>query len=204
PPRTEGEGNKLAVCLHPWGWMGGRLNDPVLQMVMKPLHARGYHVVRYNSRGVGKSTGWPSFTGLSEVGDLQALVEWALERVGDVRSVVILGYSYGSLIASQQPLLAGIPTSHLLLSYPLGVRGWLTLFRARYQERLEELCGDPAANVLVIFGDCDEFTSVGRYRSWRGGLEGGQVEFIEVAGGTHFWGGVEGDSVVDSMARWLA
>ncbi|KAJ7773100.1 Alpha/Beta hydrolase protein [Mycena metata] len=209
PPPSSGE-HKLAVCLHPWSWLGGRMDDPVLHMLAKPLHARGYHVLRYNSRGVGRSTGWASFTGLSEVGDLEALVEWALERVGEVRRVVIVGYSYGSLIASQQPLLANIPTSHLLLSYPLGVRGWLTLFKARYQERLEALLRDPKANVLVVFGDCDEFTGVGRYRTWGGVLEGigggkgtGKVECVEVKGGSHFWRDRDGKAVVERLVGWL-
>ncbi|KAJ7034920.1 Alpha/Beta hydrolase protein [Mycena alexandri] len=206
PPSADGPGHRLAVCLHPWSWLGGRMDDPVLQMLTKPLHARGYHVLRYNSRGVGRSTGWASFTGLSEVGDLEALVEWALERVGEVRGVVIVGYSYGSLIASQQSLLANIPTSHLLLSYPLGVRGWLTLFKARYQERLEALLRDAKANVLVVFGDCDEFTGAGRYRAWRSGLEGiggGKVECVEVEGGTHFWRDKDGEEVVERMVGWL-
>jgi hypothetical protein len=22
------QGNKLAICLHPWSWLGGRKNDP--------------------------------------------------------------------------------------------------------------------------------------------------------------------------------
>jgi alpha/beta superfamily hydrolase len=63
-------------------------------MLMEPLHARGYHVLRYNSRGVGKSTGWASFTGLSEAGDLAALIEWGIDTVKDVRSVVVLVTCY--------------------------------------------------------------------------------------------------------------
>lgn len=25
---TQNVGNKLAICLHPWSWLGGRMNDP--------------------------------------------------------------------------------------------------------------------------------------------------------------------------------
>ena len=25
---SENQGNKLAVCLHPWSWVGGRKDDP--------------------------------------------------------------------------------------------------------------------------------------------------------------------------------
>jgi len=207
PPPIAGNALKLAVCLHPWSWLGGRMNDPVLLSLMEPLHAKGYHVLRYNSRGVGRSTGWASFTGSSEASDLDALIEWAIATVGDVRSVVVLGYSYGSLIASLQPIieLAGVETSHILISYPLGVRGWLTLFKSRYEETVKELLRNPAANVLVVFGDCDEFTSVATYRTWTGMLEEvatGKLKCVEI-GGTHFWRDSDGDELVEIVAKWL-
>ena len=58
--------------------------------LIEPLTSKGYHVLRYNSRGVGTSTGRASFTGFSEVEDLEAVVQWALDRVPDIRSLVIL------------------------------------------------------------------------------------------------------------------
>jgi len=207
PPPNASNARKLAVCLHPWSWLGGRWNDPVLQMLQTPLHARGYHVLRYNSRGVGRSTGWASFTGLSEASDLAALIEWGIDEVKDVRSVVVLGYSYGSLIASLQPILPNIPTSHILISYPLGVRGWLTLFKSsRYEEALKELLRDPASNVLVVAGDCDQFTSSGAYRTWKNTLEMAPVaklKCVEVKDGSHFWRDDDGDELVQLVTGWL-
>lgn len=141
----------------------------------EPLHAQSYHVLRFNSRGVGKSSGWPSFTGFSEAKDLEALVRWAIETVKDVRSLAIIvrmsfsmiigctqcricpgtqGYSHGSLVASLHPTLPGIRTKHMLLSYPLGPRGWLTFFHTRtYSTQLKNLIRNPEADVLVVFGD---------------------------------------------------
>lgn len=58
--------------------------------LIEPLTSKGYHVLRYNSRGVGASTGRASFTGFSEVEDLEAVVQWALDRVPDIQSLVIL------------------------------------------------------------------------------------------------------------------
>ncbi|KAJ7274511.1 Alpha/Beta hydrolase protein [Mycena haematopus] len=205
PPSNDTDVRKLAVCLHPWSWLGGRWNDPVLHMLMEPLHARGYHVLRYNSRGVGKSTGWPSFTGLSEASDLAALIEWALDKLGDVRSVVVLGYSYGALIASLQPVLR-IPTSHILLSYPVGVRGWLTMFKSRYAEALKELLRDPASNVLIVVGDSDQFTSAAAYRTWKNTLETSRatkLKWVEVKDGSHFWRDNDGDELVELVSEWV-
>ena len=62
----------------------------VLQTVTLPLLRRNYHILRFNSRGVGRSTGWSSFTGTNEGMDLRALVQWGLDNVLDVHSVVIV------------------------------------------------------------------------------------------------------------------
>lgn len=47
-------------------------------------------MVYYNSRGVGKSTGWPSLTGKTEGGDLEALVQQFLEGHPHVNSVTFI------------------------------------------------------------------------------------------------------------------
>ncbi|TCD63336.1 hypothetical protein EIP91_005655 [Steccherinum ochraceum] len=187
---------KLAVCLHPWSWLGGRMDDPVLQGVKKPLLERGYYVLRYNSRGVGKSSGWPSLTGTTEAQDLLELLRWAVDTIQGVKQVVIFGYSHGSLIASLFPLLPDpIQVSHVLLSYPLGPRSWLTAFRGKhYTNTLNTLLRDPKSKVLVVYGDLDEFTGVESYDAWADGLEEeaqgdgkGELTVERVHGATHFW-----------------
>jgi alpha/beta superfamily hydrolase len=105
---VSGEGEKLAICLHPWSRLGGSMNDPcvsrmtifeskrsdgsdrVLHMLTETLERLHYHVLRYNCRGVGRSTGWASLTGLAEGKDLEEVIAWALETIPDVRSVVII------------------------------------------------------------------------------------------------------------------
>lgn len=58
---------------------------------MHPLtHYLKFHVLRYNARGVGRSSGWKSFTGLQEGEDLRELVQYALKRLGDVRQVAFI------------------------------------------------------------------------------------------------------------------
>ena len=63
----------------------------VLQALVHPLtHYLKFHVLRYNARGVGRSSGWKSFTGLQEGEDLRELVQYALKRLGDVRQVAFI------------------------------------------------------------------------------------------------------------------
>jgi len=47
-------------------------------------------ILLFNSRGVGESSGWPSFTGLTEAKDLEELVQWGLGAVKKVKSVVLI------------------------------------------------------------------------------------------------------------------
>ncbi|KAF8905042.1 Alpha/Beta hydrolase protein [Gymnopilus junonius] len=196
--------NKLAVCLHPWSWLGGRKDDPVLSYLAEPLLSQDYYVLRYNSRGVGGSSGWASLTGFREAEDLKATTAWALDKISNVNSLVILGYSHGSLVASMHPVLDSVKTSHILLSYPLGPRTFLTLFNSSsYTKALNELIQHPQSNVLVIYGDCDEFTSQSNYKAWAPGLESENVEIHEVEGASHFWHGHSAETLGEIVNRWL-
>ena len=201
----------------------------MLKSLEQPLHSHDYIVICYNSRGVGRSTGWSSFTGLSEAKDLEDLVQWGLETYPNVRSVLIVvrrststsfqvpivlykGYSHGSLIASLQSILpAPVKTSHILISYPLGTRGLLTLFRSStYASALRSLIQSPTGNVLVIYGDKDEFTSGSKYDIWSEELQNdakgdgkGRLKVVKVAGGSHFWRVIDGKEMTDAVGQWL-
>jgi hypothetical protein len=61
----------------------------VLESLEEPLLRKGYHVVRYNSRGVGRSRGRSSFTGDAEAKDLEEVVAWAMSLLPNVSSVAI-------------------------------------------------------------------------------------------------------------------
>ena len=61
----------------------------VLQILTDPLLERGYDVLRYNSRGVGNSTGWASFTGSREAEDLKELVQWARSKMPHLESLIL-------------------------------------------------------------------------------------------------------------------
>ena len=85
----------------------------MLKSLSIPLFAKGYHVLRYNSRGVGRTTGWASFTGIQESEDLRGkriliqvrrvlhwhlslllypkeLIDWALTKLSNVQHILII------------------------------------------------------------------------------------------------------------------
>jgi len=101
------------------------------------------------------------------------------------------------------PVMPSVKTSHLLLSYPLGHRSWLTLFNSStYTKALDDVLQHPESNVLVIFGDKDEFTSQSSYRKWTSELKG-NVEIAEVVDGSHFWHGRSAQELVKLVRKWL-
>ncbi|KAF9234624.1 Alpha/Beta hydrolase protein [Melanogaster broomeanus] len=193
-PAPECNSTRAAFCLHPWSWLGGSMYDPTVQTIVRSLKDNDFYVVYYNSRGVGKSTGWPSFTGKVEGSDLKELVHEFLEEHPQINSVTFIGYSHGSLIVTLHPVLPQhIKTSYVLLSYPLSPRGLLTMFNTKmYSSALTWLLRDAGVSLLVIYGDQDDFTSHSKYKAWTELLkktEGAkaQLEIASVAKAGHFW-----------------
>lgn len=58
--------------------------------MIEPLQLKDYHVLRYNSRGVGSSSGWGSLTGFNEAKDLEALLFWAIEHLSNIQVVALI------------------------------------------------------------------------------------------------------------------
>lgn len=82
----------------------------------------------------------------------------------------------------------------------------LTAFHHQnHRAALQKLASDSKANVLVIYGDRDDFTSVRNYRVWAEGLteKGGRVRVDEVAEGSHFWYGRPMETLLDIVRKWL-
>lgn len=182
-------------------------------MLTRLLQDKNYYVIRYNSRGVGKSSGWPSLTGKAEGEDLEALVQDFLVEKPEIDSLTVIvsttsckmsmhssltqalqGYSHGSLIASLHPVLnPKVKTSHILLSYPISPRGLLTMFHTgMYNSALHDTLCNPDARLLLIYGDKDEFTSKSKYDEWIDILmrtDGLKAKFdaVPVTDANHFW-----------------
>ena len=79
----------------------------VLRSFRDVLKSRGFYLIFYNSRGVGGSSGWPSFSGLQEGQDLQEIVQWGLDYLTDVRHVLLL-VKHASLL-SEPPVTHNLP-----------------------------------------------------------------------------------------------
>lgn len=106
------------------------------------------------------------------------------------------------------PLLpAPTKTFHILLSYPMSVRGLITLFHgATYETALHDLVQNPRSSVLVLYGNHDQFTSLQRYEQWASRLRAeakGNLSTVLINGGDHFWGQRAGEEMCMAVGRWL-
>ncbi len=87
----------IAVVCHPHPLHGGTLTNKVVHMVAKAFIELGVETLRFNFRGVGKSSGVFDH-GAGEVDDLQAAVDWLRVR-HPVAPLWLAGFSFGAFVA---------------------------------------------------------------------------------------------------------
>jgi len=89
----------IALMLHPHPLHGGTMNNRVIYRAAKGAIAAGLAALRFNFRGVGRSTG--SYArGLGELKDVAALLDW-LEARYPALPLALVGYSFGAWVGLQ-------------------------------------------------------------------------------------------------------
>ncbi len=83
------------------------------------------------------------------------------------------------------------------------------MFRtSHYQAQLEGLLKDDRSNVLVAYGDKDEFTGVSNYKGWaeqliKAALKSNRLRIVEIQNASHFWRGHTGLELAQMLGGWL-
>ena len=103
----------IAIVLHPHPLYGGTMNNRVIQSMHQIFQKRGFSVLRFNFRGVGRSQGTYA-RGEGELSDAAAALDWMQTINPDAPYVWVGGYSFGAWIAMQ--LLMRRPEIHGFLS----------------------------------------------------------------------------------------
>jgi uncharacterized protein len=129
-----------AVISHPHSLMGGDMGNSIVETLAETLFAGGISTLRFNFRGVGKSTG--TFDdGRGEQDDALAAVSFMEEQ--GIREILPAGYSFGAWVT------AGILSQRNLLP-ALFVSPPINLFSFDFQA-LRGKVG------LIICGDQDPY-----------------------------------------------
>jgi alpha/beta superfamily hydrolase len=90
----------IAIILHPHPQFGGTMNNPVVYHLYYTFANRGFSVLRFNFRGVGRSQGVFDH-GQGELSDAAAALDWVQANNPDARACWIAGFSFGAWIGMQ-------------------------------------------------------------------------------------------------------
>lgn len=184
-------GGALLLC-HPHPQMGGTMNAPLLLALRDVLVARGWGVLRFNYRGIGRSEGG-SGTGHAEEQDARGALAYLREACPGVPQAVA-GWSFGAGVAIR--ILADEPELEACVAIAPSVKGKDDV----------TIPVPPAAAIgnrvpiLVVCGERDEQISPADARDWSAAIP--SARYIELAGANHFfWGRYDklGDTVVSFL-----
>ncbi len=90
----------IALILHPHPQFGGTMNNQVVYSLYHTFAERGFSVLRFNFRGVGRSQGyWDG--GPGELADAASALDWLQLVKPDAKTCWIAGVSFGTWIAMQ-------------------------------------------------------------------------------------------------------
>jgi alpha/beta superfamily hydrolase len=90
----------IAIVLHPHPQFGGNMNHQIIYQCYYAFVHRGFSVLRFNFRGVGRSQG--AFDhGTGELSDAASALDWAQSINPEARSCWITGFSFGAWIGMQ-------------------------------------------------------------------------------------------------------
>ena len=90
----------IALTLHPHPLHGGTMNNRVVFALFQAFQKRGYSVLRFNFRGVGRSQGRFD-SGAGELSDAASALDWMQTVNPNASGCWIGGYSFGAWIGMQ-------------------------------------------------------------------------------------------------------
>jgi uncharacterized protein len=93
-------GAPIAIILHPHPQFGGTMNNQIVYSLYYAFAQRGFSVIRFNFRGVGRSQGLFD-NGPGELSDAATALDWMQLANQDAKSCWIAGVSFGAWIAMQ-------------------------------------------------------------------------------------------------------
>ena len=132
----------IALVLHLHPQFGGTMNNQIVYQLYYMFAQRGFAVLRFNFRGVGRSQG--SFDhGQGELSDAAAALDWVQTVHPDARACWIAGFSFGAWIGMQ-----------LLMRRP-EIEGFLSIAPQPNIYDFSFLAPCPSSG-LIIHGDSDK------------------------------------------------
>jgi alpha/beta superfamily hydrolase len=175
-----GPGAPLALILHPHPLHGGTMNNKVVFDVFHMLARRGFSVLRFNFRGVGRSQ--ETFDhGQGELRDAAAALDWMQQHNVNSSACWVAGFSFGAWIGMQ-----------LLMRRP-EVAGFISLALPANMYDFSFLAPCPSSG-LIVHGEKDALVptdSVERLVQKLHQQRGIKIDLEVVPGADHFFNGCQ-------------
>lgn len=173
------------VLCHPHPQFGGDMRSLVVSELFRALPDLGITCLRFNFRGVGRSTGTYD-GGDAERHDVRAAVTWLHDR-DPARPLFLIGWSFGADLAltDTEPALAG----WVAIALPM-----------RFGPDLDAVGTDPRPK-LVLLAEHDEFRDAAEVAAVTAGWSATTTEVV--AGASHFFVGRTA-ALVDATSAWIS
>ena len=166
----------IAIVLHPHPLHGGNMNNRIVYIMYNAFVERGFSVLRFNFRGVGRSQGVFD-NGVGELSDAAYAFDWVQQFNTNSPYCWIGGYSFGALIAMQ-----------LMMRRP-EIRGFVSVSPPAGTEDFSFLAPCPSSGIIV-HGDSDEHVPPEAVQKLAQKLDGQKnisVDFSLIKGADHFY-----------------
>jgi uncharacterized protein len=93
-------GAPIALLLHPHPQFGGTMNNQIIYNMYYMFMERGFSVLRFNFRGVGRSQGIFDH-GAGELSDAASALDWMQAMTPEAKTCWVAGVSFGAWIGMQ-------------------------------------------------------------------------------------------------------
>ncbi len=166
----------MALILHPQPQHGGTMNNKVVYNLYHIFGRRGFSVLRFNFRGVGRSEG-EFDDGLGELSDAASALDWLQIFNPNSPSCWVAGFSFGAWIGMQ-----------LLMRRP-EIHGFISVAPPANLYDFSFLAPCPASGIIV-HAEKDEIvstTSVGKLAEKIRTQKSITVDYEEIPGANHFF-----------------
>jgi alpha/beta superfamily hydrolase len=166
----------IALILHPHPLHGGTMNNRVVFAMFQAFQRRGFSVLRFNFRGVGRSQGRFD-SGQGELSDAASALDWMQNVNPSASGCWIAGYSFGAWIGMQ-----------LMMRRP-EIEGFISVSPPAGTLDFSFLAPCPASG-LILHGDRDDIVpieAVEKLARKLGSQKNIVVDFRSLAGADHFF-----------------
>ena len=166
----------IAVMLHPNPQHGGTMNNKVVYALFQAFQRRGFAVLRFNFRGVGRSQG-KFDRGEGELSDAASALDWLQTYNPNASACWIAGFSFGAWIGMQ-----------LLMRRP-EISGFISVSPPANMYDFGFLAPCPSSG-LVLQGDSDDIVpqeSVNKLVQKLSHQRDIQIDYRIVEGANHFF-----------------